>query len=90
VVDLLAKAARESRGRGSRYLVGDSLTAADIYAAAAWHPFAPLDDQRCPMIPMLRNAFESLDKALVPVIPAELREHQAFVYEQHLELPIRL
>jgi glutathione S-transferase len=44
VLELMLEAAREGRARGSRYLIGDSLTAADIYAAVALAPFAPLED----------------------------------------------
>ena len=90
VFELLAEAVRESRARGGQYLVGERLTAADIYAAVALAPFSPLDDTRCPLIPMVRGAFESLDKTLTPPVPAEVLEHRAFVYDKHLELPVRL
>jgi glutathione S-transferase len=90
VLELMLEAAREGRARGSRYLIGDALTAADIYAAVALAPFAPLEEALCPMIPMVRSAFDSLDRTSTPPVPAELLEHRAFVYERHLELPVRL
>jgi len=70
------------------YYLGDSLTALDIYSAAAMSLFDPMPDDRCPMMPMIRHSFESMRGEVD--IPAALFAHHDRVYERHLELPITL
>ncbi len=78
------------KGRGSQYLIGDSLTAVDIYWAAFCGLLDPLPEDLCPMVTAWRvpemygYANPDVDKALTP----ELRAHREFMYNEHLELPI--
>jgi len=93
VVDLLgALAARlaAQRAAGSRYLVGDSLTAADIYSATLVAMFRPLPSAQCAMDPSTREAFESCDAATLAALDPILFEHREAMYRDHLELPLSL
>lgn len=76
--------------RGSRYLLGDTLTALDIYSAAALGLLAPMPPELCPMLPFMRQAFESIDPAVRQAFTPELIAHRDFVYERHLQLPIQI
>jgi len=93
VVEMLgALAARlfAQRTAGSRYLVGDSLTVADIYSAAHVALFCPLPDGQCTMDPGTRAALESCDGVTLDALAPILLEHRAMMYREHLELPLSL
>jgi glutathione S-transferase len=90
LLEHLAGLCRARREAGQRYLVGDRLSALDIYVAAALGVFAPLPDEVCPMRPALRAAFESVEPELLAALAPELLEHRDFVYREHLGLPIEL
>lgn len=78
------------RARGRRYLVGEALSALDIYWAAGCGFLDPLPEDRCPMCTDFRNPNlygtpnAEIERALTPA----LRAHRDDIYERHLELPI--
>ncbi len=87
----LADLAQASRARGHDYLLGDTLTALDIYAAAAMAFFAPMAPEQCPgMLPAVRRAFETVSPDVPPTVLGVLREHRDMVYGRHLQLPVEL
>jgi len=86
---LLSDALGASRRRGDDYLLG-GLSALDIYVAAALAVFVPLSPDVCPMIPAMRQAFESIDPVVRAAVSPELLDHRDFMYERHLTLPISL
>lgn len=86
----LAERRAASRGRGSPYLLGSELTALDIYSATTFALLAPMAHELCPMLPFLRQAFESLDPVVRAAFSPELIAHRDFVYERHLKLPIEI
>jgi glutathione S-transferase len=89
VLELLAGELHAQRRRGSRYLVGDSLSAADLMWAAFAAMFAPLPHEICPMSPGLRRMYTATDPRLLAALDPLLLEHRDFVYARHLELPLR-
>ena len=93
VVEMLgALTARLSaqRAAGTRYLVGDSLTAADIYSATFAAMFRPLPVAQCAMESSTRAAFETCDAATRDALDPILFEHRDAMYRDHLELPLAL
>jgi len=78
------------KARGSRYLVGDGLTAVDIYWSTCCGFVNPLPEDINPMASAFRAPWaygcgdDDVDKALTP----ELRALRDFIYDEHLELPI--
>jgi glutathione S-transferase len=93
VVDILGLFARrlaQQRQRGSRYLIGDALTAADIYLATFMALFAPLPNDLCPIPDAFRTAFSAMDDATRAALDPVLLEHRDEIYEKHLELPLTL
>ena len=93
VVEMLGSLAarlRAQHARGSRLLVGDSLTALDIYGATVMAMFRPLPDTHCPMDPATRAAFETCDVATTAALDPVLFEHRDMMYAEHLELPLSL
>ena len=73
---------------GSDYLVGERLSAADIYAAVTLNVLAPLPEELCPTLPVFRHACETLDDDVKALVPATLRAHRDRMYQRHLRLPI--
>jgi glutathione S-transferase len=73
---------------GSRFLIGDRLSALDIYWAAFAAMMAPLPQEVCPIAPGLRRMYSEngpvVDAALAPV----LLEHRDFIYREYLQLPL--
>jgi glutathione S-transferase len=87
IVALLRDQLRAQRAAGSRYLIGDRLTALDVY----WATFAvlldPLPEAQCRMDPGLRASYTERDPE-VCAAAAELLAHRDFLYREHLGLPL--
>jgi glutathione S-transferase len=75
------------RERGSRYLVGDAVSAADLFWAAFAILLEPLPEADCPLPPMLRAIYLAPPPVREAAHPL-LLEHRDFVYRAHLGLPI--
>jgi glutathione S-transferase len=93
VVDLLGMLAarlKSQRESGSRYYVGDSLTAVDVYGATFAAMFRPLPPEQCAMDASTRAAFETLDAPTRASVDPILFEHRDMMYAEHLELPLSL
>ena len=76
------------RGRGSDYLVGDALTAVDVYWAFFSQLLRPLPAEICPMPGFLRKSYQMLEP-LLDEPPAEiLLSHRDRILEQHIKLPL--
>lgn len=80
----------KQRAAGSRYLIGESLSALDIYWAAFATLVAPLPDELCPMPDYLRQSYGNIDDTVRAALDSALIEHRDFIYNTHLELPVVL
>jgi glutathione S-transferase len=80
----------EQRARDSRYLIGDRLSALDIYWATSCGFLDPMSEDRCPMSTGFRqpNLYGTPNAAIAKALTDELRAHRDFIYEEHLQLPI--
>jgi glutathione S-transferase len=75
---------------GSRYVVGDALTAADVYAACVMALFRPLPDTHCAINAGTRAALETVDAATDAALDPILFAHRDMMYSRHLALPLCL
>ena len=87
VLGLLAGALRSQRARGQRYLVGQGLSAPDLYWATFSNMVAPMSPARCPMPERLREIYDRSESLGIEVDPV-LIEHRDFIFEEHLSLPM--
>jgi glutathione S-transferase len=91
IVDVLGAVDRQLRAqrqRGRRYLIGERLSALDIYWAASCAILDPMPPDRCPMADAFRGVYGNSNPAIAAALTPALRAHRDFVYETHLELPI--
>lgn len=78
------------RKSGSRFFIGNRLSALDIYWAAFAALIEPLAEELCKMSPGFRRMYTCTDPAVTAAISSELMAHRDFVYHQFLELPVDL
>ena len=76
------------KAAGSRFLIGDRLSAVDIYWAAACGLLSPMEEARCPMVDGFRGPYGNDHPAVAKALSNELIAHRDFIYEEFLELPI--
>ena len=74
----------------SDYLVGDQLSAADIYWATFANLIIPLPEADMPAVEMIRRAYTCEDERVLEAISDRLRDHQRRIYDEYLELPVPL
>ncbi len=90
LLSMLATRLKAQQAAGSRYYVGNSPTAVDVYGAAFMAMFAPLPPEQCAMDASTRAAFETLDAPTRAALNPILFEHRDMMYAKHLELPLAL
>ncbi|MES2492172.1 MAG: hypothetical protein V4579_02695 [Pseudomonadota bacterium] len=88
VLRLLSARLHASRQRGSRYLVGDTLTAADIYWTTFSTLASPMHHDHCPMPDAYREMGEAMGSDLGDAVDPILIEHRDHVLENHCVLPL--
>ncbi len=86
----LAVCLKDQKKSGSRFYVGDTLSAVDIYSATFMAYFNPLEQSVCPMDSHMRAAFESNTAEVTEALDPILLAHRDFIYEGFLELPLSL
>ncbi|HEY1532358.1 MAG TPA: hypothetical protein VGF76_00010 [Polyangiaceae bacterium] len=89
-VEVLALLDRELTQKAGPYYSGNSITALDLYSAAALNALVPLPDADCPMAAPVRAAFTWMGRALGDAITATLLAHRERVVSELFELPIAL
>ena len=90
ILQMLAARLVEQYRAGSRYYVGDTPTAVDVYSATSMALFRPLPDAQCKMDAPTRAAFERRDPQIEAALDPILLAHRDMMYAQHLELPLSL
>ena len=91
VKPILARLARqldEQAAAGSDYLVGNELTAVDVYWAFFSQLLVPLPEAICPMPGFLRKSYGMLGTQLDEPPPASLLAHRDRILERHIALPL--
>jgi len=90
ILRLFSERLAAQRKAGSDYLVGETLTAVDIYWATFAAMLKPLPAELCPMPEALRTQYGHLSPETEDQLDPALLEHRDLVYERHLELPMVL
>jgi glutathione S-transferase len=90
ILGVLSARLEAQKAAGSSFLVGSTVTAADIYCATFMALFKPLPPDQCPMPDAIRVGFEAMDTATAAALTPSLLAHRDFIYEEYLELPMTL
>ncbi len=88
IVTMVAARLEQQRARGSRFLIGDRLSALDIYAACSAAMLQPLPPEFCNMPHWLRVTYTANDPRVVAAIKPIVLEHRDFIYHEYLQLPL--
>ena len=88
ILGALDEQLHRQRELGRRYLVGDRLSALDIYWAAFAGLMRPLAPELCPMATSFRALYDEKDPTVLAALSPGLLAHRDFVYREHLELPV--
>jgi glutathione S-transferase len=86
----LAVRLEQQKARASRFFIGDSLTAMDIYWAAFSNMLKPLPPELMPMPERIRTMFTTTNPTVVAALKPILLEHRDFIFKNYLELPVDL
>jgi glutathione S-transferase len=90
LLGMLAARLKAQHAAGSRFYVGNALSAVDIYSATFMALLSPLPEAQCAMDAGARAAFETLDAATAAALDPMLLEHRDMMYRERLVLPLSL
>lgn len=76
--------------KGRKFLIGDRLSALDIYWATCAAIIKPLPHDLCPMTDDFRAMYSSSGPEILAAAGPALFEHRDFIYQNYLTLPIEL
>jgi len=88
ILTTLHRQLEAQRSRGSRFLVGNTLTAADLYWAVFAALISPLPDNLCQMPAGFRKMYDCTDSIVKGAASPQLFAHRDFIYNDYLELPV--
>ena len=88
IVKFLGGRLEQQKAKGSKFYIGDRLTALDIYSATFAGALEPLPHELCPMDSMFRDLYTEKNAAVKAAMSPRLMEHRDFIYHQYLELPV--
>ena len=90
LLGMLAARLKAQRAAGSRFYVGNALSAVDVYSATFMALLSPLPQAQCAMDAGSRAAMETLDAATAAALDPMLLEHRDMMYRERLEQPLSL
>ncbi len=88
ILRLLSERLSAQRESGSRFFVGEALTAVDIYWATFAALLDPLPHELCPMPEGIRGSYLLTDPDVRKAADPILLEHRDHIYERYLSLPL--
>ena len=88
VLDMLARRMKTQTEAGRLYLVGETLSAADIYWTVFSNMVAPMDETACPMPDFYRMWTQTVGGMLGAPVPDILIAHRERMLREHFRLPM--
>ena len=90
ILQLLGTRVEQQGAKGSKFFIGNQLSALDIYWTAFAALIQPLPHELCPMPQSFRKLYTNTDPVVQAAVKPILLEHRDFIYREYLELPIDL
>lgn len=88
ILTLISAQHRRQAERGRTYLIGEHLSALDLYWATFMSLVRPFEGELCPMPDELRHSYTVEDPELLDAIDPGLWTHRQRIYDEFLVLPI--
>jgi glutathione S-transferase len=88
VLRFLGARLEQQKAQGSKFFIGNQLSALDIYWAAFAALIQPLPPELCPMATAFRAFYTEKNPVVTEAVSPALLEHRDFIYREYLELPI--
>ena len=89
VLDLLARRLSVQQAKGSEFLVGDSLTAADFYWTAFSNLLDAMAEDLCDMPDYYRRLGHLIAPYLDRAVPSNLLEHRDRIARRYIRIPMK-
>ncbi len=90
IVALLAAQLDRQQKQGSRFFIGERLSALDIYWATFAAMIRPLPHELCPMTDTFRTLYTSTSPQVQAAVTPDLLADRDFIYSEYLETPVDL
>jgi len=90
VLRMLGDRLQAQREAGRAFLVGSSLSAADLYWATFSNMVTLLPPEKLPLPEPIRAAFATDDLEIARALTPALLRHRDWIYERYLKLPVEL
>jgi glutathione S-transferase len=84
----LATQLHRQQAAGSEYLVGNQLTACDVYWACLAGFVSPLPPADCPMPDFMRDNYTHVTPEIAAALDPVLLRHRDLIYRRHIGLPM--
>jgi len=88
ILDFLRDVLEAQKAKGSPYLVGEGLTAADIYWAAFSQLLEPMPEELNPIRGVMRDTYGNVGDVVAAAKHPILFEHRDLIFNRHLKLPL--
>jgi glutathione S-transferase len=88
ILSALASQLHAQRARGSNYLVGAGLSAADLYWACFSQLVGPLPKEVNPIPDYVAAFYSAIPESIVAALDPVLFEHRDRIYRHHIGLPL--
>lgn len=83
---ILASQLEAQKAKGSRYFIGDSLTALDLIWASFSNTLRPLPEDKNPMPAHMRAMYEGMGDSID--LPQILLDQRDYIYDKYIDLPL--
>jgi hypothetical protein len=90
IVQFLVARLEQQQTKGSKFYIGNQLSALDIYSSTFAALIQPLPHEQCPMPDPFRKMYTNTDPGIQAAAKPILFVHRDFIYREYLELPIDL
>ena len=88
ILKFLAERLDRQKAKGSKFFIGDKLSAVDIYWATFAALIRPMPPELCPMATSFREMYTEKNPLIMAATAPSLMEHRDFIYSEYLELPV--
>ena len=88
ILQALSARLHKQSGAGSRYFIGNQLTALDLYWTSMSQIIDPYPPEKNPMPDFFRQIWAPVREAVESAIDPILIAHRDFIFAQHLTLPL--